>query len=288
MHAISIERGSINESRNRAVKPFMRIFVFLMILLIAGCRSVPEPPETTSSGILTAPLRQWSEIRFRCSNGTFYLLSPGDAERTHYLLATMKAEATLTTLSHESEQPEPGQSFMVLIQYNDYPHAETIHSAKGGRYFFRYTDTAGEHGQGGLGGLNDDLYALLSNLVVQVRVFYAEEGILNKFVYVEKFVDAESDREIIIATNEILRNFSFREVSVSEDSPFLRAGNVLHYADALLPEKPLIVTWLGRDLPHRGISFVDKHGTARYFSINTSGYDGSLFLLELRPAIRPK
>jgi len=248
-----------------------------------GENSNPQSPRTSVTGILTEPERPWSEIRFSGSNGTVYILSPEDAEQVHQLLSTMEAEEILTPFHYESRQSDP--MFTIRIQYNDETWAEeSIYSSETGAYYFRYTDTVGDQeDRGYVGGFGEAIYAILSARVIPIDVDFAEEELLSVYETFDEFSDEETDHRIVITTNTALRDFRFIEIGINpETGPLFFAGSVLHSADELLPEKPFIVTWLGRDMPHRGISFVDKNDITRYFSINLSGYDGSLFLSELK------
>lgn len=61
-------------------------------------------------------------------------------------------------------------------------------------------------------------------------------------------------------------------------------NRTLYSVDELLPKKPLVVgTVFQGAFPTRAISFVDENNTTRYYSLEMSGKDGSLFLLELVP-----
>ena len=68
---------------------------------------------------------------------------------------------------------------------------------------------------------------------------------------------------------------------IDDDAVTLYEQSELYSLDKLTPDRPFIAVWMPQGIvPHRGISFVDKNGTARYFAIAESGYDGSLFLIE--------
>ena len=52
----------------------------------------------------------------------------------------------------------------------------------------------------------------------------------------------------------------------------------------LTPETPLFVRMeLMGTIPNNGISYVDANGATRYFTVDVSGYDGSLLMTEFTP-----
>jgi len=55
----------------------------------------------------------------------------------------------------------------------------------------------------------------------------------------------------------------------------------LYTLDRLTADRPLVVstTFYGL-IPNNGISYVDETGTTRFFAVDMSGEDGSLYLWE--------
>ncbi len=73
----------------------------------------------------------------------------------------------------------------------------------------------------------------------------------------------------------------FKFMAIEHEAVDIKPSEVLYSLDELLPEKPLVVTWMGKGLlPHRGISFVDENNVTRRFSLSLSGEDGTALLVE--------
>lgn len=119
-----------------------------------------------------------------------------------------------------------------------------------------------------------------------VKVDYAENGPQENWTTFEDDVDF-GDFEpqwIVFTTDETVTNFEFIAVELSEGDERLRfaKGETLYSLDELTADTPFAATWMSIGmLPHRGVAFTDAAGNGRLFSINMSGDDGAVFLLEL-------
>ena len=108
---------------------------------------------------------------------------------------------------------------------------------------------------------------------------------LNQFdSYHEFIVPGEEAYTRIVLTTEIpIRTFHFVEVELdfNEGAEFMWA-TILYSMDDLTPETPFVASFMPLGtLPHRGIVFFDEaYGWYRFFSINVSGYDGAIHLIE--------
>ncbi|MBR4212000.1 MAG: hypothetical protein IKR84_06410 [Oscillibacter sp.] len=96
---------------------------------------------------------------------------------------------------------------------------------------------------------------------------------------------------IVFSASRTLRDFKVLSVSledVDEDGTPVFSVLELYTQDALTPERPLLVhTSFPGDMPTNGISYLDGDGTTRYFSVNESGFDGSLILSEFARSDTP-
>lgn len=125
---------------------------------------------------------------------------------------------------------------------------------------------------------------------VFVSVDYITDEFLGNYDSVDEFVDYENEysQKIVFTTNTVIKNFKYIEIGhKAEDTCLVYFESaVLYSLDALLPEKPFVVTWMevGDAVSYRGIAFTDENNTTRYFYITISGKDGSLLLIEFHPA----
>lgn len=123
---------------------------------------------------------------------------------------------------------------------------------------------------------------------VVITVDYATDTHLNSYQSFHEYADAELEyadhaEKIIFMTSAPAKNFKFIEIGFEADDTEIRffEESVLYSLPELLPEKPLVVTWLSQGtIPNRGITFTDETGTARYFCVTQSGKDGSVLLVE--------
>jgi len=112
-----------------------------------------------------------------------------------------------------------------------------------------------------------------------VQVHFATDELLSRFDSYHEFVEDPDGIQIVVTTEAPISDVAFTELQLAED---LEVVGTLYRVDELLPEHPLVITWMPQcSIPVRGISFTDTDNVFREFSIAVSGYDGSLILAEL-------
>ncbi len=124
----------------------------------------------------------------------------------------------------------------------------------------------------------------LANAIVSVD--YASDDFLAQTgTYDEVIIDASDPlAKVVFTANITVKDFKYLEILLTDcvgDKCSFDIVEELYSINELRPERPLVIgmEFVG-SIPNRGISFVDETGTTRYFSINQSGKDGSVFLLE--------
>lgn len=124
-----------------------------------------------------------------------------------------------------------------------------------------------------------------------ISIDFATDALLEQYKAYEEFnetEDLENQVRVILKISPEAKDFRFFEIFFDKDGEkdntnFI-VNRVLYSKDKISPEKPLVVgTVFQGSLPIRAISFVDESNKTRYFSFETNGMDGSLFLLELVP-----
>ena len=126
-----------------------------------------------------------------------------------------------------------------------------------------------------------------------VEMPYAEEPVLSA-VYgsdyageYEAFVadDAEYAVDVVFTTDGAVRDFKVLALEVTEiadDGSMSFFYDELYFHGDLLPGMGLSVKMsLPETIPFYGISYRDNSGAERIFSVNLSGYDGSVYLTEI-------
>ena len=92
---------------------------------------------------------------------------------------------------------------------------------------------------------------------------------------------------IYFSTDQTVTDFkelSLTFESVDDDGNVRFAVEETYDHGTMTPEVPLLVRMeLMGTIPNNGISYIDSNGNTRYFSLNVSGYDGSLLLEEFSP-----
>lgn len=95
--------------------------------------------------------------------------------------------------------------------------------------------------------------------------------------------ESEYSAHVLFTAKQTVKNF---KVLALEFQDIDDEGNVSFaveelYTVELTPERPLMVQMeLVGTIPNNGISYEEEDGTVRQFSVNESGKDGSLFLME--------
>ena len=100
--------------------------------------------------------------------------------------------------------------------------------------------------------------------------------------------DSEYAAKVVFTTDGAVRDFKIIALTVTDVS---EEGNVsfffedLYVCGELTPDKGLAVTMsLPETIPFYGISYIDGTGETRIFSVNLSGFDGSVYLAEIGSA----
>ena len=128
-----------------------------------------------------------------------------------------------------------------------------------------------------------------------ISVDYATEELLARYKSYEEFAESENTEhqvkllfKISAAVKDVRFLVIYFDESGEDDSINFYVDKTLYSKDILLPEKPLVVGTIFEGLlPTRAISFVDENNTTRYYSLNLSGKDGSIILIELVPRKTP-
>ncbi len=119
----------------------------------------------------------------------------------------------------------------------------------------------------------------------EIKIEWAKDALTEGTIYDEFVADTSEDQvKLLLSTETGVKDFTFLSLTLDHVDD---AGKVsfstkeLYSAKQLTPERPLFVTmtFFG-DLPSYGISYVDKEGNTKHFSIELSGQDGSLQLSE--------
>ena len=115
------------------------------------------------------------------------------------------------------------------------------------------------------GDKSDDFYAAPT----PVTLWPATDEILSEFEDTAEFSEGGALHLVFVTSDTA---FDFRLIEVGhlefEGSSYLYTVDVLHSFGDLLPDRPIVMSLTEmRDVPHRGITFIDERGTARYFAI---------------------
>lgn len=124
-----------------------------------------------------------------------------------------------------------------------------------------------------------------------IRVDYLTEALLEQYKSYDEYVEPENAAyqvKILFEISATVKDVRFLVIYLDESgedgSLNFYVDKTLYSMDTLPPEKPLVVgTVFEGLLPTRAISFVDENNTTRYYSVEMSGKDGSIFLSELVP-----
>ena len=94
----------------------------------------------------------------------------------------------------------------------------------------------------------------------------------------------EIQTQIVLSTDAVVRDFkvlSLTDGEMGEDGKMHFTVKELTSYDRLTPDRPLVIKTVFYGLiPNNGISYVDETGATRFFAIDMSGEDGSLYLWE--------
>lgn len=140
---------------------------------------------------------------------------------------------------------------------------------------------------------NVQVYHVAEGSFTQSELAHYKVVDLNDLDFYHEYVDSYQELtgasdtlpRIIFMADAPVKDFRYLEIeTVFEDELAIIPGDTLYQLDALTPEEPFVVNWIsiGEVGMYRGISFVDEDGITRYFSFNTSGYDGDMYLIEFK------
>ena len=119
-----------------------------------------------------------------------------------------------------------------------------------------------------------------------VDVVWADD-VMDRYDEYTEYVADSSEYDTMVAFVATSRVTDFKVLSLefvdyTEDGKIKFDSKELYSQEELGKDTPLIVTmtFVG-DIPNYGISYVDENGQTKKYSIDLSGYDGSLFLSEI-------
>ena len=97
--------------------------------------------------------------------------------------------------------------------------------------------------------------------------------------------DSEYASEVVFLTDGAVRDFRLLGLTLEEitdDGELVFSFEELYVYGELTPEKGLAVRMnIPETIPYYGISYMDGTGAVRVFSVNYSGFDGSVQLAEI-------
>ncbi len=129
------------------------------------------------------------------------------------------------------------------------------------------------------GGLEKPVYA--ENPTITVLYDHEYTGKYDEYTA----DDSEYAAKVVFTTDGAVRDFkviALTVTDVSEDGNISFMFNDLYVCGDLIPEKGLAVKMsLPETVPFYGISYTDGNGETRIFSVNLSGFDGSVYLAEI-------
>ncbi|MDR2946302.1 MAG: ankyrin repeat domain-containing protein [Candidatus Adiutrix sp.] len=175
------------------------------------------------------------------------------------------------------------ESFFVLLDNGADPELTNPESKKAMDYVLE-TQFNGEEREmlrARLAGKSGGKAPAASAKKVLIRVDAAPDEISGEYDFFEEEYQGYEPNRIIFRANVAAKDFKFIAVEYDQEAGGIKPSEVLYSLDELLPEKPLVVTWMERgSFPHRGISFLDENNATRYFHLSVSGEDGSVLLVE--------
>ena len=91
--------------------------------------------------------------------------------------------------------------------------------------------------------------------------------------------------EVVFTAESTVTDFKVLSISVQDYDDagnFAFAAEEVYSQPELTPERPLVAGMeFWGDIPNNGISFTDADGKVKYYAVDMSGRDSSLFLLEI-------
>lgn len=119
-----------------------------------------------------------------------------------------------------------------------------------------------------------------------VYIDYAPQSLLSQPDTYDEWIvdDSEYQVKVVFTAQETVQDFQLVTICLQEmpgDDVAFRQDEVLYQASQLSPQRPLVVGMMfAGDTPNMGVTFVDQEGHTHQASINMSGKDGSLLLMQ--------
>lgn len=119
-----------------------------------------------------------------------------------------------------------------------------------------------------------------------VHIDYASQSLLSQPDTFDEFIadDSEFQVKVVFTADEPVEDFQLVTICLQEmpgDEIAFRQDEVLYQMEQLSPQRPLVVGMVfAGDTPNMGVTFVDQEGQTQQATINMSGKDGSLFLMQ--------
>ena len=93
--------------------------------------------------------------------------------------------------------------------------------------------------------------------------------------------DTHRSQHIVFTTEQTVYDFEFFWINWDGDIYWPKPGEVRFSVPQLTPKKPIVLNWMGTLHFNSGMSFLDENGVRRFFAINDSLQDVSLFIVDL-------
>ena len=121
-----------------------------------------------------------------------------------------------------------------------------------------------------------------------VHAQWAEDGLTDLPDYEQFILGMDEALPLVYfsteSTVEDFKVLSLTFESIDDNGNVKFAVEETYHHGILTPETPLLVRMeLMGTIPNNGISYVDANGATRYFTVDVSGYDGSLLMTEFTP-----
>ncbi len=254
-------------------------------LIMAARRSAEAIPLLLDAG---------ADVNAKDNYGNTALLAAGGSGNTGAVSLLLKAGADINAKNNDgttalmaaagNDMDFSPQCFLLLLDNGADPDLTNPKSKEAIEYALsKLSDKERKMAQARLAGKAGGKASAASAEKVLISVDFAPNKISGEYDLFEEEYKRNTPSKIIFRTNVAAKDFKFIALEYDQQkAEAIKPYKVLYSLDALLPEKPLVVTWMEIGLmPHRGISFVDENNVTRYFSLSLSGEDGSTILVEL-------
>lgn len=121
-----------------------------------------------------------------------------------------------------------------------------------------------------------------------IHAQWAEEVLTNLSDYEQFILGMDEDLPLVyFSTEQTVKDFKLLSLtleSIDDDGNINFTAEETYKLETMTPEQPLLARMeLMGAIPNNGISYVDANGNTRYFTVEVSGYDGSLLMTEFVP-----